>query len=71
MQITGTVTYINLSGGFWGIKGDDGEKYNPLDTLPKKFQQEGLQVRAEVSHSNAFSVFMWGRNVDVKKIEKN
>ncbi|MEL7532119.1 MAG: hypothetical protein AAFN10_12455 [Bacteroidota bacterium] len=70
MQITGTITYINLSGGFWGIKGDDGQKYNPLDSLPSKFQQEGLKVSAEVSHSNAFSVFMWGRNVDIKKIEK-
>lgn len=69
MQITGKITYIDLSGGFWGIQGDDGQKYNPLDTLPKQYQREGLQVEAEVSYSNAFSMFMWGRNVDIQKIK--
>ena len=70
MQITGKVTYVNLSGGFWGIQGDDGQQYNPLNSLPSNFHKEGLRGNAKVSPSKSFSIFMWGRNVDIKNIEK-
>ena len=70
MQITGKITYVDLSGGFWGIVGDDGQKYNPLDSLPSSFQQEGMKVKAEITHSHSFSIFMWGKNVNLVKVEK-
>ncbi|MEO0473805.1 MAG: hypothetical protein AAF206_29615 [Bacteroidota bacterium] len=70
MKIAGTVTYVNLSGGFWGIQGEDGQQYNPGGSLPKQFQKEGLKVSAEVSPSDAFSIFMWGTNVDIKSIQQ-
>jgi hypothetical protein len=70
MQITGKVTFVDLSGGFWGIEGDDGQKYNPLDSLPSSYRKKGLRVKAEVSPAKAFSIFMWGRNVNIDKIEK-
>ncbi|MDX2247696.1 MAG: hypothetical protein SF052_13005 [Bacteroidia bacterium] len=69
MQITGKITFINLSGGFWGILGDDGQNYNPGNSLPAGFQKEGVRVKAKVSSSQAFSIFMWGTNVDIQKIE--
>ncbi|MEM6801963.1 MAG: hypothetical protein AAF696_11205 [Bacteroidota bacterium] len=70
MQITGTVSYISLSGGFWGIIGDDGNKYNPLSGLPRNLQQEGIKVKASCKPSNDFSIHMWGKNVDLTNVEK-
>lgn len=70
MQITGTVSYINLSGGFWGILGDDGQKYNPLGGIPASMQKEGLKVKANCTKSHDFSIHMWGSNIDLSKIEK-
>lgn len=70
MQITGTVVHVDLSGGFWGIEGDNGEKYQPTSSLPDKFRQEGLKVKAEIKPSDSFTIFMWGKSVDVKRIEK-
>ena len=70
MQITGTITYVDLSGGFWGIEGDDKQKYTPSQPLPEAFQQEGLKVRAELAPSNGFGIFMWGQQVNVLKIEQ-
>ena len=69
MEITGKVTYINLSGGFWGIQGDDGQSYNPGTSLPESFQKEGIRIKANVSPSKDFSIFMWGTNVDIYNIE--
>ena len=70
MKVTGTITYVDLSGGFWGIVGDDGQQYNPLGGIPTSLQKEGLKVQADCSPSNDFSIFMWGTNVNIKKIEK-
>ncbi len=70
MQITGKVTYVDLSGGFWGIEGDDGQQYNPLGSLPKSFQEKGLRIKANISPAQSFSIFMWGRNVAIKNIER-
>ncbi|MEM7372150.1 MAG: hypothetical protein AAF587_26265 [Bacteroidota bacterium] len=70
MKITGTITYVDLSGGFWGIEGDDGQKYTPNEHLPETFQQEGLKVKAEVTPANGFGIFMWGQQVNVIKIEQ-
>ena len=47
IEITGTVTYVDLEGGFYGIVADDGTRYLPLD-LPEAFAQDGLAVTAEV-----------------------
>ncbi|MEZ4829926.1 MAG: hypothetical protein R3C61_27130 [Bacteroidia bacterium] len=69
MQITGKITFVNLSGGFWGILGDDGQNYNPGSSLPTGFHKEGVRIKAKVSPSQAFSIFMWGTNIDIKQIE--
>ena len=70
MQITGKITYVNLSGGFWGIEGDDGQNYNPLNGLPAEFKEEGKRIKAKVKTSNDFTMFMWGTNVDIQTIEQ-
>lgn len=68
--ITGKVVYVNLSGGFWGIEGNQGEKLTPANSLPSGFQQDGLKVRVSYKPSSAFSIHMWGQNIDIVNIEK-
>ena len=47
VHITGIVSHIDLEGGFFAIKGDDGTTYDPTN-LPAEFQKDGLAVEAEV-----------------------
>lgn len=70
MQITGTIKHVDLSGGFYGIIGDDGQKYQPEKPLPQRFSKNGLRVKATVKPSFGFSIFMWGKTVKVSDIKK-
>ena len=70
MQITGTVTFVNLSGGFWGITSDEGHKYALAQPLPHGYREEGLKVKVEIEPVQSFGIFMWGQNVEVLNIEK-
>ncbi|MEL6670645.1 MAG: hypothetical protein AAFR61_00490 [Bacteroidota bacterium] len=70
MKVTGTVTYVDISGGFWGIEGDDGQKYQPVDGLPAQYRKEGQRIEAKVSPSQGFSLFMWGRDVKINNIKE-
>ena len=70
MQITGTIEYVNLSGGFYGITGDDGQKYQPDKPLPSRFCEKGLRIKATILPSSGFSVFMWGKMVKISDIHK-
>jgi uncharacterized protein YidB (DUF937 family) len=56
---TGTINYINLEGGFYGLVADDGQKYLPKD-LAQDLKVNGLRV----------SLYMWGTPVEVLSIEK-
>ena len=70
MKITGTVVHEPLEGGFWGLVGDDGEKYHPVDPMPDDVLKNGCRVEAEVEPVQVFSLTMWGRNVRVHDIKK-
>lgn len=65
----GTVTFVNLEGGFWGIVSEDGKKYDPI-SLPAEFQHEGLQVQAEGLVQDLMSVHMWGIIIKITSITK-
>lgn len=69
MEIKGTITYEALSGGFWGIVAEDGRKFRPVDGLPEKFREKGLQVAVRIRPSDRFSIFMWGMEVHLDYIE--
>ena len=63
--ITGTVTHINLSGGFWAIKGNDGQDYRPIN-MPASMKKEGKKVSVRVKEvEGGFSIFMWGKTVEI------
>jgi hypothetical protein len=44
VRITGTVSHLDLEGGFYAIRGDDGVTYDPTN-LPPAFQRDGLSSR--------------------------
>ncbi len=69
MKIQGTVVYNDFEGGFWGIVGDDGQKYRPVDGLPDAVQEEGLRVEAEVEPVTVLSFAMWGRSVRIHAVK--
>lgn len=64
MTIKGTVKKINIAGGFWGIIGDNGEQWRPMN-LPERLKQEGKSVTLSVRLSDEFSIFMWGQAVEI------
>lgn len=66
---TGTVRWLDLEGGFWGIVGDDSTHYDP-GTLDERFQHDGMRVRfdARVNESQ-MSTRQWGRLVTLVRID--
>ena len=69
MRVVATVCYQQLEGGFWGLVGDDGRKYRPLEGLPEAHRVSGAKVRVELERARAVGVCMWGRAVRVESIE--
>lgn len=66
--VDGTVTYVDLEGGFFGILGDDGNEYDPLD-LPTRFAVDGLRVSIEARvRQDLASAHMWGALVELDEI---
>ena len=66
---SGTVTYQNLEGGFYGILGDDGKKYEPLD-LDAKYRKDGLRVAFDaVPAKDTATTRMWGTPVNLAQVE--
>ncbi|HOP66792.1 MAG TPA: META domain-containing protein [Methanoregulaceae archaeon] len=65
---TGTVTYIELEGGFFGIITESGERYLPLN-LPDEYALEGLFVdfTARIAEESA-TIAMWGTPVHLLSI---
>ncbi len=70
MTIKGKVIYQSLGPGFWGIEGQDGQNWRPLE-MPGALQKEGLEVEVQAEKvDNAMSVFMWGTAIQIKKVVK-
>ena len=69
-MITGTVLYIPIEGGFYGLIADDGTKYDPTN-LAEEYKQNGLRVKFKVNPKKGVaSIHMWGTIVEIMKIEK-
>ena len=68
-KIKGTVSFMNIGLGFWGITGDDGRQWRPVK-LSKRLQKEGLRATFELREvEEEVSIFMWGTPVKVVKSE--
>jgi hypothetical protein len=67
MKIKGTVVFQKLGTGFWGILGEDGQKWQPVN-MPDSLKQEGRKVEVEAEEAKgAMTVFMWGKSVRILK----
>jgi hypothetical protein len=64
---TGTITYIDIEGGFYAIIGSD--EYDPLN-LPQEFCVEGLQVCFTGLKYHGYTYHMWGTPLVLLKIEQ-
>jgi hypothetical protein len=70
LSFQGTVKYLNLEGGFWGIVSEDGKNYDPLN-LAAEFQQEGLSIQVKaVVKDDMVSIHMWGTIIQITAITK-
>lgn len=69
MQETGTVSFVDKEGGFYGIHADDGARYDP-GGLHEKFHEHGLRVRFSVTPKDEEEASTrWGQPVEVHEIE--
>ena len=69
MKLSGVVRYVDLAGGFYGLAGDDGVRYQPLN-LPYKFRKDGQVVKfSAVSRPDTVTFLMWGAVVDIANME--
>lgn len=70
IETTGTVQYVDLEGGFYGLVAEDGTRYDPSG-LPEEFQEDGLPVRFRAEpRENVLTTRMWGEVVRLIEIER-
>lgn len=71
ISASGTVRYIGIEGGFFGIITPDGRKYLPLN-LPIEFQVDGMPVTFTAREKpDAATTAMWGKPVELDSIESS
>jgi hypothetical protein len=69
-SVTGTIVFLSFEGGFYGIKGDDGRSYDPIN-LPVEFRKEGMRIRFEAKElRDRASFHMWGTIVELVHVQK-
>jgi hypothetical protein len=65
----GTIVFNDFEGGFYGIEGDNGTKYDPTN-LPKEFETVGMRVTfTGVIRKDMMSTHMWGEILEITKID--
>ncbi len=69
IQGTGTIRYVDLEGGFYGLVDEEGTKYDPTP-LPDSLRVDGLRVRFEAKKKNVMTTRMWGTPIEVLNIER-
>lgn len=69
MEIKGTVKYIDLETGFWGIETAAGEKYIPVN-MPEQLKSEGreVEITAEIA-PDVSGLHMWGTYIRITSFE--
>lgn len=69
MEIKGTVKYIDLEIGFWGIETADGEKFIPVN-MPEQLKNQGreVEITAELS-PDLGGLHMWGTYIKILSFE--
>ncbi len=69
-HLTGQVAYSAIEGGFYGILGDDGVKYQPTN-LPRKFKKENISLKFDAKIKDSMvSAFQWGTIVELSNVSE-
>ena len=69
VPFSGTVTWIDLEGGFWGIVTDSGQKFLPRK-LPEALRQDGLKVSGHYRLvKDMMTIQMWGRLIEIVDVQ--
>jgi hypothetical protein len=64
-ETTGTVVYLPLEGGFWGIEADNGKQWLPLE-MPAGLKKAGLRVVLRLrERDDVMTMHQWGSPVRV------
>ena len=63
-KVTGKVVFLDLGPGSWGILGDDGRQWLPVD-MPNQLKIRNAQVVVTVKESDIESMIMWGIPVEI------
>lgn len=67
---TGTIRYVDLEGGFYGIVADDSTRYLP-DSLAAPFREDGVRVRFRAElQEDVVTIQMWGQPVRIIDIAR-
>ncbi len=67
---TGTVKYIDLEGGFYGIISDSSKNYDPIN-LSEEFKKDDLRVSFDAKiREDRVSIHVWGTLIEIVRIEK-
>ncbi len=68
--VEGTVEFVDVEGGCWRIRANDGTSYEPMD-LPREFAEDGIRVWVVFSFPKDLgSICQVGRLAEVEDIEK-
>ena len=69
MKINGIIEYIDLEGGFWGVRTDSGQKYIPID-IPDLLKKEGQAVILTAEKvKDAAGLHQWGTYIRILSFE--
>jgi len=69
--LNATVVWMDLEGGFWALRTDDGRLLDPHETLPADFRVNDLRVRvASTALDNVVCFHMAGIIVSVTSIQR-
>ena len=69
-HLTGTVTRLDIEGGLWVIRAQDGAKYNVIN-LPTEFQVEGAEIEADARRrEHVLPNELAGPQIDLLRIRK-
>lgn len=61
VMLQGTVRYLHLEGGFWGIVTDNGQHILPKN-LPLEYRKDGIRLRFSAQEiTGAMTIQQWGK----------
>ena len=70
LEDSGTIKYVKLGGGFYGIMSDNGEKLEPVN-LKSEFIKDGLRVKFVYSiKKSGANIHQWGKIIEIMSIRK-